>query len=84
MAELEIDIEVEDGVISGTLVTDEQFLSNTVSIIIAGSGPTDRNGNQEALQNHSLEKISTSLLSHQYASFRFDKRALADHIFHHY
>lgn len=53
MAELEIDIEVEDGVISGTLVTDEQFLSNTVSIIIAGSGPTDRNGNQKALQNHS-------------------------------
>ena len=56
MTELEIDIELEDGVISGTLVTDEQSLSNTVSIIIAGSGPTDRNGNQKALQNHSLEK----------------------------
>ncbi|MGF1770084.1 hypothetical protein L4D06_22210 [Enterovibrio makurazakiensis] len=34
MGELEIDIEVEGGLISGTLVADEQFNNSDVSIII--------------------------------------------------
>ncbi|MFS1875929.1 hypothetical protein [Enterovibrio norvegicus] len=57
-----VEIDVGGVLISGTLVIHEQAFNNAVSIIIAGSGPTDRNGNQADLQNDRLEKISTSLL----------------------
>ena len=62
MTDSDVEIDVGGGLITGTLVTHEQALNSAVSIIIAGSGPTDRNGNQAGLQNDSLEKISTSLL----------------------
>ncbi|MEZ9527077.1 alpha/beta hydrolase [Enterovibrio norvegicus] len=81
MKESNAEIDVDGGLISGTLVTHEEALNSAVSIIIAGSGPTDRNGNQEGLRNDSLEKISTSLLRHQYASFRFDKRGVGKSCF---
>ncbi|OEE64186.1 hypothetical protein A1OS_16135 [Enterovibrio norvegicus] len=62
MTESDVELDVGGGLISGTLVIHEQAFNSAVSIIIAGSGPTDRNGYQADLQNDSLEKISTSLL----------------------
>ncbi|HEX9979449.1 MAG TPA: alpha/beta hydrolase [Flavobacterium sp.] len=45
-----------------------------VVIIIAGSGPTDRNGNQATSKNNSLKFVAEALSSKGTAVFCFDKR----------
>ena len=44
--------------IDGTLLTPNDTNKPDLAIIIAGSGPTDRNGNQNFLKNNSLKKLS--------------------------
>lgn len=51
--------------------------STPLAIIIAGSGPTDLNGNQPMMQNNSLRLLSDGLVSQNIATLRFDKRAIA-------
>ncbi len=51
--------------------------TDTLAIIIAGSGPTDRNGNQQMMQNNSLKKLAQELTARGFATFRYDKRILA-------
>ena len=46
-------------------------------IMIAGSGPTDLNGNQPMMQNNSLRLLSDELVKRDIATLRFDKRAIA-------
>src|SRR5437867_4819884 len=50
-----------------------------VALIIAGSGPTDRNGNSPALpgSNNSLKMLAEGLASRGIASLRYDKRGIA-------
>ena len=60
--------------IDGTLLFTEQEESIPLAIIIAGSGPTDRNGNQNFMQNNSLKKLAESLSAEGIATFRYDKR----------
>lgn len=43
-------------------------------IIIAGSGPTDRDGNQPGLHPDSYKKLAEQLALAQIATFRYDKR----------
>ena len=45
-----------------------------LAIIIAGSGPTDRDGNQNFLKSNSLKKLAEGLTSNGIATFRYDKR----------
>lgn len=45
-----------------------------LAIIIAGSGPTNRNGNQNFLKNNSLKKLAEGLSGKGIATFRYDKR----------
>ena len=49
-----------------------------VVLIIAGSGPTDRDGNSPILpgKNDSLRMVAHALWEHGIASLRFDKRAI--------
>ncbi len=52
--------------------------SKTVIVIIAGSGPTDRNGNQPPMSmNNSLKFLAEGLASNGYNVFTFDKRVIA-------
>lgn len=46
----------------------------TVALIIAGSGPTNRDGSNPMLPNHSLEMLAHGLAENNIASFRYDKR----------
>jgi predicted alpha/beta hydrolase len=46
-------------------------------LIIAGSGPTDRDGNQPRLNNNSLKLLAEGLSRSGIASLRFDKRGIA-------
>ncbi len=62
-------------IIDGTLLVPDNG-SKTLAIIIAGSGPTDRDGNQNFLKNNSLKKLAEGLTSNGIATFRFDKRTV--------
>jgi len=61
-------------IIDGSLITPNTSEKPALAIIIAGSGPTDRNGNQNFLKNNTLKKLATALAEHNIATFRYDKR----------
>ena len=60
--------------IDGTLLIPNDVEKPNLAIIIAGSGPTDRNGNQNMLKNNSLKKLAEELSKEGLATFRYDKR----------
>ena len=62
--------------VDGTLLTPNNTTNPKLAIIIAGSGPTDRNGNQNFLKNNSLKKLAEGLSKNGIATFRYDKRVV--------
>lgn len=62
--------------IDGTLLELDNNTATTLAIIIAGSGPTDRNGNQNFMKSNSLKSLAESLTKHNIATFRYDKRVV--------
>jgi len=60
--------------IDGTLLSPNAIEKPNLVIIIAGSGPTDRNGNQNFLKNNSLKKLAEGLSTNNIATYRYDKR----------
>lgn len=60
--------------IDGTLLSPNNNERPNLAIIIAGSGPTNRNGNQNFLKNNSLKKLAEGLTNNGIATFRYDKR----------
>lgn len=64
------------GNLEGTLLIPDLKKKMPVVLIVAGSGPTDRNGNNEMMENNSLKLIAEELALNNIASFRFDKRGI--------
>ncbi|MEZ4923133.1 MAG: alpha/beta fold hydrolase [Crocinitomicaceae bacterium] len=65
--------------LKGTLTTqDDPSQSTLLVILIAGSGPTDRNGNNPAMENNSLKMFSEMLVANGYSCLRYDKRAIGE------
>ncbi len=64
------------GEIEGTLTVPETKAPAPVVLIIAGSGPTDRNGNNPVMTNNSLKMLSAGLAKNGTASLRYDKRGI--------
>ena len=60
--------------IEGTLLLPNDIEKPNLVIIIAGSGPTDRDGNQNFLKNNALKKLAVGLTDKNIATFRYDKR----------
>jgi len=60
--------------VEGTLLVPNASTSSTLAIIIAGSGPTDRDGNQMMMKNNSLKFLATELYNKGISTFRYDKR----------
>jgi len=60
--------------IDGTLTIPENFENSPLVILIQGSGPTDRDGNQMMMKNDASKKIAHQLAENGIASYRFDKR----------
>ncbi|MDX1271361.1 serine aminopeptidase domain-containing protein [Bizionia paragorgiae] len=60
--------------IEGTLLLPNTVEKPNLVIIIAGSGPTDRDGNQNFLKNNALKKLAVGLTNRNLATFRYDKR----------
>ncbi|GGI57080.1 alpha/beta hydrolase [Winogradskyella haliclonae] len=69
----EEEISITD-LIDGSLVIPENSSKPNLAIIIAGSGPTNRNGNQNFLKSNNLKKLANQLANNNIASFRYDKR----------
>ena len=64
-----------NNLVYGTLLTPDTP-TTTIAIIIPGSGPADRNGNQQMMRNNSLKLLAEGLAEEGIASFRYDKRIL--------
>ena len=62
--------------VDGTLLVPESVENPPLVIIIAGSGPTDRNGNQSFMKNDMLKKLAERLSENGVATFRYDKRVV--------
>ncbi len=71
----DVSLETRTGILSGSLLVPRQLTSNApVALIIAGSGPTDRDGNSPAGVKASTYKlIAESLAARGIASLRYDK-----------
>jgi len=72
-----ITLKTETGNIEGTLTMPEAKLPVPVALIIAGSGPTDRDGNNPMMKNNSLKMLSAEMAKKGIASLRYDKRGIA-------
>lgn len=55
--------------------------SEILIIFIAGSGPTDKDGNNVEFKNNSLKILSDSLNKHNISTLRFDKRGVGESFF---
>ena len=60
--------------IDGTLLKPDSSEKEPLVIIIADSGPVDRNGNQQMVENNSLRYLAEGLYAKGIASYRYDKR----------
>ena len=69
-------LKTKTGDLEGTLLTPQNKNNVPLVLIIAGSGPTDRDGNNEAMKNNSLKFLAEELQKNNIASFRFDKRGV--------
>ena len=75
--EKEITLPVTGGTLVGTLAIPKRFKQGPMVLLIAGSGPTDRNGNNTlAGKNNSLQYLAHHLAEAGIASLRYDKRMI--------
>jgi pimeloyl-ACP methyl ester carboxylesterase len=67
-----------EGAVAGTLLVPAASGKLPVALIIAGSGPTDRDGNNALLRGHndSLKMLAEALARQGIASLRYDKRGI--------
>ena len=72
-----ITLKTASGNLQGTLLLPE-VEKPPVVLIIAGSGPTDRNGNNPSLKPNYLKMLAEGLHKNNIASLRFDKRGIAE------
>ena len=74
--ELDQTLQTSTGELSGTLTVPILKGTFPVALIIAGSGPTDRNGNNAQMKNNSLQLLAHELAAQGIASLRYDKRGI--------
>ena len=76
-AENEVLLKTASGDISGTLTVTNKSKKSPIVIIIAGSGPTDRDCNSPmGIRTNAYKMISESLAQNGISSLRFDKRGI--------
>ena len=73
-----ISLDTGSGELFGTLLLPKSAKPVPVVLIIAGSGPTDRDGNNsDGGRNDSMKRLALILAKHNIASVRYDKRGVA-------
>jgi len=73
---LQMTVQVPDGRLHGSLLLPKTDAPVPVALLIAGSGPTDRDGNNPMGRNDSLKRLAQALASSGIASLRYDKRGV--------
>lgn len=75
----ELELTTPTGVLRGTLESPTTPDKSTIVLVLAGSGPTDRDGNSLGLpgKNDSLRKVAEDLAHRDISSLRIDKRGIA-------
>ncbi len=73
----EVDIPTAKVTINGTLLMPNNIKKPKLLIIIPGSGPTDRNGNQGLIQTNATKYLVEALSDKNIATYRYDKSVLA-------
>lgn len=74
-----INLQTATGELKGSLLLPKSAAPVPVVLIISGSGPTDRDGNNpEGGRNDSLKRLAQLLATHNIASVRYDKRGVAE------
>ena len=75
----QVTLETPNGILHGTLERPLSSAPVPVALLIAGSGPTDRDGNSAMLKgaNNSLKLLAAGLAAEGIASLRYDKRGVA-------
>jgi pimeloyl-ACP methyl ester carboxylesterase len=72
-------LKTDSGNIHGTLLMPTNTKGKIpVALIISGSGPTDRDGNNQVMKNNALKLLAESLAKNGIASLRYDKRAIGE------
>jgi hypothetical protein len=71
-----LNLDTGNGVLQGSLLLPRSERPVPVALLIAGSGPTDRNGNNPAGHNDSLKRLAQGLARQGVASLRYDKRGV--------
>lgn len=73
-------LETPTGVLYGTLALPKSKAACPVVLIIAGSGPTNRDGNSAVISgaNNSNKMLAEGLAGHGIASLRYDKRGIGE------
>ncbi|MEM7705367.1 MAG: alpha/beta fold hydrolase [Pseudomonadota bacterium] len=77
--ETEVSIDVVGGTLEGSLLVPDLKPTVACGLIVAGSGPTDRNGNSAVLpgSNNSLKYLAQGLQAQGVETLRYDKRMVA-------
>ena len=78
--EMQVTITPDNGKLSGTMLIADTTTITPVVLIIAGSGPTDRNGNNSMMINNSLQYLAEGLTEMGISSLRFDKRGIGESV----
>lgn len=73
-----VEVKLKEGTMFGQLEIPQGEGPFPLMVIIAGSGPTDRNGNSQALpgKNNSLKMLAEDLAGNGVATIRYDKRGV--------
>lgn len=79
-AEEPMRLQTLSGTLHGSLIVPASPKPMPVVLLIAGSGPTDRNGNSTLLPgaNNSLKQLAEGLAARGIASLRYDKRGIGE------
>ena len=73
-----LSLDTGNGELYGSMLLPKSDAPVPVVLIISGSGPTDRDGNNpEGGRNDSLKRLAWVLAKHNIASVRYDKRGVA-------
>jgi len=76
-SEQPVRIDVAGGHLNGSLVVPEGNGPFAVAVIVAGSGPTDRDGDSVFVHGDTYKKLANALAAAGIATLRYDKRGVA-------
>jgi pimeloyl-ACP methyl ester carboxylesterase len=75
--QIQVVLSTKSGKLHGSLMQPLHDEHKAIVLIIAGSGPTDRDGNNNFMKNNCLLQLAEGLAANGIASIRYDKRGIA-------